>query len=300
MKDIFKDKNKRTIFLTLIFSFILILIGTTYAYFSWQSTNNPLVDITVEDIADVIIKGGNDINITNIGPVLDYNDGEITEFYIKKKIENNLDLTINIIPTLLPDNLKEESFKLKLLSSNDNITYNEISEINFKDKEQDNVYKLSIIDLNQNITYYKIIFYIDGNMYNPNTMKSNNFKAKIDVSVDTGFCKDTSGANAPVLAEGMIPITYNGNNWVKADPKKWYSYSCKSWANAVMVTTDKRGTYMNANNNTVIPEEDILAYYVWIPRYKYKLFNVEFKGATYNDGVCTSNCPSVIDVVFEK
>ena len=88
MKDIFKDKNKRTIFLTLIFSFILILIGTTYAYFSWQSTNNPLVNITVEDIGDVIFKGGNDINITNIGPVLDYNDGEITEFYIKKKMDN--------------------------------------------------------------------------------------------------------------------------------------------------------------------------------------------------------------------
>ena len=300
MNNLVISKKKRNLIIAISLSLIIMIIGTTYAYFSWQSTNNPLVDITVEDIADVIIKGGNDINITNIGPVLDYNDGEITEFYIKKKIENNLDLTINIIPTLLPDNLKEESFKLKLLSSNDNITYNEISEINFKDKEQDNIYRLSIIDLNQNITYYKIIFYIDGNMYNPNTMKSNNFKAKIDVSVDTGFCKDTSGANAPVLAEGMIPITYNGNNWVKADPKKWYSYSCKSWANAVMVTADKRGTYMNANNNTVIPEEDILAYYVWIPRYKYKLFNVEFKGATYNDGVCTSNCPSVIDVVFEK
>ena len=76
MKDIFKDKNKRTIFLTLIFSFILILIGTTYAYFSWQSNNNPLVDITVEDMADIIFKGGNDLKATGIGPVLNYNDGE--------------------------------------------------------------------------------------------------------------------------------------------------------------------------------------------------------------------------------
>ena len=142
MKKIVISKKKRNLIIAISLSLIIMIIGTTYAYFSWQSTNNPLVDITVEDIADVIIKGGNDINITNIGPVLDYNDGEITEFYIKKKIENNLDLTINIIPTLLPDNLKEESFKLKLLSSNDNITYNEISEINFKDKEQDNVYKL--------------------------------------------------------------------------------------------------------------------------------------------------------------
>ena len=112
MKDIFKDKNKRTIFLTLIFSFILILIGTTYAYFSWQSTNNPLVNITVEDIGDVIFKGGNEIKATNIGPVLDYNDGEITEFYIKKKMDNNLDININITPTILPDSQRMNHLKL--------------------------------------------------------------------------------------------------------------------------------------------------------------------------------------------
>ena len=308
MNNLVISKKKRNLIIAISLSLIIMIIGTTYAYFSWQSTNNPLVDITVEDIADVIIKGGNDINITNIGPVLDYNDGEITEFYIKKKIENNLDLTINIIPTLLPDNLKEESFKLKLLSSNDNITYNEISEINFKDKEQDNVYKLSIIDLNQNITYYKIIFYIDGNMYNPNTMKSNNFKAKIDVSVDRNFYIDNSKANAPVLADGMIPVMYDNdtNNWVKADyynkDSKYagYDYENKQWANAVMVTSATRDKYMNADAGIIVPENNILAYFVWIPRYKYKLFNVKFNKANYNNNICTSNCPQVIDVIFEN
>ena len=299
MNNLVISKKKRNLIIAISLSLIIMIIGTTYAYFSWQSTNNPLVDITVEDIADVIIKGGNDINITNIGPVLDYNDGEITEFYIKKKIENNLDLTINIIPTLLPDNLKEESFKLKLLSSNDNITYNEISEINFKDKEQDNVYRLSIIDLNQNITYYKIIFYIDGNMYNPNTMKNNSFKAKIDVSVDKNFYIDNSKANAPVLADGMIPVMYDNDtkNWVKADyynqDSKYagYDYENKQWANAVMVTSSTRDTYMNADVGTTIPENDILAYYVWIPRYKYKLFNATYKSGT---------SPQVIEVTFEN
>ena len=106
---------------------------------------------------------------------------------------------------------------------------------------------------------------------------------------------DPSGANRPVLAEGMIPITYDGTNWVKADEygayNNWYDYGNQKWANAVMVTSDKRDTYMNANNGTVIPEDDILAYYVWIPRYKYKLFN-----ATYASGTSAQ----VIDVVFEN
>ena len=310
MKGIFKDKNKRTIFLTLIFSFILILIGTTYAYFSWQSTNNPLVNITVEDIGDVIFKGGNDINITNIGPVLDYNDGEITEFYIKKKMDNNLDININITPTILPDSLKDESFKVKLLSSTDNITYTEIKEDNFKDKETNIKFTLSTTELTNKLTYFKIIFYIDGNMLNSNNMKGQSFGARIDISVSqcpkntvTPVYTDTSGANAPVLAEGMIPVVYDEGlgYWIKADINAgWYNYTDKIWANAVMVKTDategvecskSRSYYMNAPAYTPVKEEDILAYYVWIPRYKYKLFN-----ATYASGTSAQ----VIDVTFEN
>ena len=311
MKDIFKDKNKRTIFLTLIFSFILILIGTTYAYFSWQSTDNPIVNINVEDLGDVIFKGGNEIKATNIGPVLDYNDGEITEFYIKKKMDNNLDININITPTILPDSLKDESFKVKLLSSTDNITYTEIKEDNFKDKETNIKFTLSTTELTNKLTYFKVIFYIDGNMLNSNNMQGQSFEARIDISVDSQCPKntvtpvytDTSGANAPVLAEGMIPVVYDEGlgYWIKADINAgWYNYTDKIWANAVMVKTDategvecskSRSYYMNAPAYTPVKEEDILAYYVWIPRYKYKLFN-----ATYASGTS----PSLIDVTFEN
>ena len=105
--------------------------------------------------------------------------------------------------------------------------------------------------------------------------------------------EDPTGANRPVLAEGMIPITYDGTNWIKADQygiySNWYDYGNRKWANAVMVTSAKRDTYMNADVGTTIPENDILAYYVWIPRYKYKLFNVDFTGGT---------SPQVIDVEF--
>ena len=106
---------------------------------------------------------------------------------------------------------------------------------------------------------------------------------------------DPSGANRPVLAEGMIPITYDGTNWVKADQygayNNWYDYGNQKWANAVMVTSSKRDTYMNADVGTTIPENDILAYYVWIPRYKYKLFNASYASGT---------SAQVIDVVFEN
>ena len=106
---------------------------------------------------------------------------------------------------------------------------------------------------------------------------------------------DTSGANIPELADGMIPIRYNGSTWVKADSTnsnsthQWYDYTNKMWANAVMVTSGTRDTYMNASTGTTISEEDILAYYVWIPRYKYQLFNVD----------TTTMDPIEIQVTFE-
>ena len=150
------------------------------------------------------------------------------------------------------------------------------------------------------------------NTYNLSDIKSScegqigdtsNCKIEIENGKKVTYCptltedllEDPTGANRPVLAEGMIPITYDGTNWVKADKygayNEWYDYGNQKWANAVMVTSTKRETYMNADIGTVVPEADILAYYVWIPRYKYKLFN-----ATYKSGTSAQ----LIDVVFES
>ena len=54
----------------------------------------------------------------------------------------------------------------------------------------------------------------------------------------------------------------------------WYNYDSKLWANAVLVSNTNRSTYQNAEYGTEIAQSDILAYYVWIPRYKYKVWNI--------------------------
>ena len=132
-----------------------------------------------------------------------------------------------------------------------------------------------------------------------------------DITVKIGFTTDSivsprkelknevilvTGANAPSLADGMIPIMWNGTNWVKADVTnqdenyRWYNYDEKQWANAVMVKDSSRSKYMSATNGTTISEPDVLAYYVWIPRYKYQLFNVNSEKID----------PIEINVEFEK
>ena len=105
---------------------------------------------------------------------------------------------------------------------------------------------------------------------------------------------DLVQVNSPILAEGMIPVKWNGSNWVKADSTNlnndWYDYKEKKWANAVMVKDSSRSKYMSAANGTTISELDVLAYYVWIPRYKYQLFNVNAE----------KMAPIEINVKFEK
>lgn len=100
--------------------------------------------------------------------------------------------------------------------------------------------------------------------------------------------------HAPSLDEGMIPVYYDSGVWKKAnsnnESKQWYDYNNQKWANVVLVTSTKRDYYQNAAVGTAITENDVLAYLVWIPRYKYKLFNVS----------ALASSPQVIDVIFEK
>ena len=80
---------------------------------------------------------------------------------------------------------------------------------------------------------------------------------------------DNSGANSPELLDNMVPVYYDGTNWIYADIKEeWYDYDAKEWANAVVLNSG-----VTKNVGDAITEDDIALWYVWIPRYKYQLFN---------------------------
>ena len=54
----------------------------------------------------------------------------------------------------------------------------------------------------------------------------------------------------------------------------WYNYEFKQWANAVVIKNSKKNDYNNKSGKIIL-EDDILAYFVWIPRFKYKLCNTQ-------------------------
>ena len=108
--------------------------------------------------------------------------------------------------------------------------------------------------------------------------------------------------NSPDLVEGLIPVSYNETTlkWVKADftnkNNSWYNYKEKKWANAVLVTDTNRSAYQSAAVGTTITDSDILAFYVWIPRYKYKVWNKYKVIGTDSYNARTTG----IDIVFES
>ena len=98
--------------------------------------------------------------------------------------------------------------------------------------------------------------------------------------------RDRSGANRPELLSNMIPIRYDGTNWVYADiNEEWYNYEIQEWANAVVLNS---GVVKNVGDT--ITEDEIALWYVWIPRYKYQLFNAN------NEGVAEQ----LINIEFER
>ena len=98
----------------------------------------------------------------------------------------------------------------------------------------------------------------------------------------------------PVVNEGLIPVVFDTTSGtvvktIGKNDSDWYNYDKQKWANAVLVTESSRSTYLNTSGVTV-SEDDILAYYVWIPRYKYKIWTTE-DSSTGNE--------QEIDIIFE-
>lgn len=105
---------------------------------------------------------------------------------------------------------------------------------------------------------------------------------------------DESGANKPAIDDSMVAVYYDDNQgvWRKADFRNgnqnylWYDYNNKKWANAVIVKDYKK--YEESTLGSEILDSDIVAFYVWIPRYRYQVWNINGeseKSQNYKDGI---------------
>jgi len=123
------------------------------------------------------------------------------------------------------------------------------------------------------------------------------FKGKIEVTgtqvIDEVYV-DSSGASYPELQGDLVPVVISDTGSVtKANLKqKWYDYEDSIWANAVILN-DGYGPYQDGAS---IPEEAIESYFVWIPRYRYKIFDE----GNYDGLTAKENKEQAIQIAFES
>ena len=102
----------------------------------------------------------------------------------------------------------------------------------------------------------------------------------------------------PVIKENLVPVTIadNGEVTYANTQKKWYSYENKEWANAVILVDSPSKEYHEGN---IILESDIESYFVWIPRYRYQIFD-EGNYTTYIESKPTESIAKEIQIEFES
>ena len=303
------NKSNRIIVILVILLVIFTIIGFTFAFYAWQTTEAQKTNITFTLTSDFSCSadGGGDITSGSINLVPTVVNNTTTGNYIKREVKVTptinttgktvyMDLWLDI--KSIDDGLSSSSnFMYSFTTGSSNPTDGVMYSGNFRHKTSNSKIKLlSEKEYNATTTsIYYLWIWLDAAETDSATMNQS-FKLSLN-----GNCSESrkSIPNAPILDDGMIPVVfYTPSNdtiveTISSTDSSWYDYFNQEWANAVLVKTSgtKTRAYYKANPGVAIDESDILAYYVWVPRYKYKIWTL---------GESSAGQEQTIDIVFES
>ena len=326
------EKKKQGMIITsvLLICLILVVIGVSFAFFTYSrqgSKENTITTGSLTFVYDEQKAEGNGITLSNAFPmsddegkqlsgsnnvfdfqVLASTKGESIAYEVIGKKDDASTLPENVTKIYLTTlNGSEESEVATTIKEGMVTTYDELSDTQIEDQTGKTLYQ-EVIPLNQSgyQKNFRLRMWLseEANTTTNGSWDYNNqtFTIRINVvangegvTITAPSYTDTSGANTPELVEGMIPVVYDEtkSSWVKQDLDKSYAYQDQIWANAVTVTEENRATYMSAPAGTVISMDDINTMWVWIPRYEYMYTNL---GDQYAGG--TQDLPGEIKVNF--
>ena len=301
------DKNKKIIIIVSITILILSIVGGTLAYWSWVSNTNEKTNVTFTLASGYSCSadGGGNINSGEKVLIPTLVNEDYANNYIKRTVTVSptidttgktvyMDLWLDI-KTLGSGLSGTDYFRYAFTTGASNPDDGVIVSGNFRGLVKNNRIKL-LLDKEYTSTTtetYYLWIWLDINEEDDSVM-SQSFSLSLN-----GNCTDTKiEPNAPVLDDGLVPIVFDTSNGtaiktVSSTDSLWYNYSRQEWANAVLVKTSgtKTRAYYKANPGVAIDESDILAYYVWIPRYSYKIWET---------GASANGKEQTIDIQFES
>ena len=284
-----KIDKKKIVYGVLGIILVIAMVGASYAYFSTTIEGKKTQVIQSGELS-LSIKDENQITLVDAYPVPDSQGLETDkEYTFTLSNDGNADLSYGI---KLIDDLVAQGACATDLNSGNACKFIPSQYIRYqvtKEKEtpvigglkNSNGIATGEIKGNQKINYRLKIWLSEDT---PNEYQNSFYLGKLEITgTQTGgfVYSDPSGANAPDLVDGLIPVVYDGTNWVSADTSSdWYAYGEQRWANAVTTTAANRVKYQTPG--TVIPMSDINTMWVWIPRYEYQFSNMadQYAGGT--------------------
>ena len=293
-------KNKKIIILSIVGFLLLvsIVVATSYAYFTAnvsgnKDTNNVVI---TNGVMSLEYKDGDEINLANAVP------GNSVSKTFTVKNTGNVSTNYTIYFSELSNKFADKTDLVYTLTSSDggkNVAQTQVPSTN------DAMVSNYAIDAGKTHTYTLTITFLNKDE-NQNDNMNVSFSTKVSINetkeyVETEYT-DNVIAEAPELAQGMIPVKFDdsGNVVVADTSSKWYDYEAHEWANAVLVNCADsaiKSKYFDSNNKVLasavgktVSMDEIMQMYVYIPRYKYQLFNAE-------DG---TSVEQAINITFES
>ncbi len=292
------NKKKYIIISVIVISIsIIALLGTTYALLTMTIEGDKKITLTA-GILSVDFKEGDNINLDNIAPMTDKQGLKTTPYTFTITNTGNINAYYHVSLEEDSNNTLSNNY-LKMRLTNDKGYDSGIVKVNNYGTGTFDVMNEQILEPSDNTTY-TLWMWLDEDA--DNSAQGKLYQSKIVV---TSYDRKQNSPNAPELDDGMIAVTYNGSNWVKADESTnyWYNYNNGQWANAVTVSSSTRDNYLSASTGTVINMNDIETMWVWIPRYSYTIGSVDGtnyygKQGEYLDSTPTQVLPGEIDIKF--
>ncbi len=302
---------------------ICICIGISYAYWLTAKTQTDANVAKANCFDTVFIENSSAINLEKQFPITD-EQGEALKpysFTIKNTCTYSANYQINL--ETLASTLKLKNLRVKIGTKASNLLSN------YPDASASKVIStatdarrltVGTLDTGDSMTY-ELRVWLDKDTtlddINNTVGADNSWQGKITVTTtlatDITNFDDGVIASYPKLYQGLIPVRYDdsGNAVVASSTEEWFNYGKHKWANAVLVDCSDntiKNKYFNSDMQLredavgkTISMDEILQMYVWIPRYRYKLFNaangtaneqavqIEFEKASADKSTGTKN-----------
>ena len=315
-----KKKSKQILFSVLgVLSIFAITIGVTYAVFTYTkegTTDNVVTSGTLKFLYTENSTNGTGISITEAEPISDTQGkslvGDKNVFDFKVEGTNTGSEVIPYEVTLrkkATSTMGEDNIKVYLQDGTDQTDlltptlYSKLKQTttDVGNNVEKRIYKGEVPgNTNNYLKTFRLKMWLDENA-DLSVIGGQTFTATVNVYSNAKLLQEPEiyaesilNGTDPVLKDNLVPIKIASDGTVtKADLyQEWYNYENKEWANAVILK-DETKTY---NNGETIPESNIESYFVWIPRYKYQIFDE----GNYTGLTTKTSKVQTINIVFEN